>query len=249
MMRWAIAAAAALTLGVSVSAVRQAPIPSPGSVQTPAVAQPVQKVRSVSPTPTALVTDTHTALVKQYCVVCHSDRGKAGGLTLASFDPAWLREHPEIGEKMIKKLRLDMMPLPGAKRPEGAVLAQFATALETTIDVAAAQAPNPGHRLFPRLTRAEYARSVRELLDVDVDVNAFLPPDTMSGGFDNVSDVQSFSPMLLEGYMRAAARISNVALGDRTASPSEATYKVPRTQPQMRHVPRHTVGDAGWPRR
>jgi hypothetical protein len=90
--------------------------------------------------------------------------------------------------------------------------------------------------MFQRLNRAEYARSVYELLDLDVDVNAFLPPDTMSAGFDNIADVQSVSPTLLEGYLRAAAKISTLAVGDRTATPSESTYKVPRTQSQMRHV-------------
>src|SRR5581483_11812243 len=83
---------------------------------------------------------------------------------------------------------------------------------------------------------AEYARSVHELLDVDIDVNAFLPPDTMSAGFDNIADVQAVSPTLLEGYLRAASRIATLAVGDRTASPSEATYKVPRTQSQMHHI-------------
>src|SRR5438105_15111524 len=82
----------------------------------------------------------------------------------------------------------------------------FAAALESKIDAAAALHPNPGRRTFQRLNRAEYARAVRDLLDIDVDVNAFLPPDTMSHGFDNIADVQSFSPTLMEGYLRAASK-------------------------------------------
>ncbi len=77
---------------------------------------------------------------------------------------------------------------------------------------------------------------MRDLLDLDIDVNAFLPPDTLSAGYDNIADVQTFSATLMEGYLRAAARISTLAVGDRNASPSEFTVKVPRTESQMRHV-------------
>src|SRR6267378_3001355 len=191
---------------------------------------------STPSTPSTLTADAQTALVKQYCSGCHSEKGKAGGLTLASFDAARVDQSADVGEKMIRKLRAGMMPPPGARRPEGNTLKEFAGALETRIDAAAALKPNPGRRTFQRLNRAEYTRSIKDLLDVDVDINAFLPPDTMSAGFDNIADVQGVSPTLLEGYLRAAARISSVALGDRSASPTEATYKVPRTQSQMKHI-------------
>jgi mono/diheme cytochrome c family protein len=175
-------------------------------------------------------------LTKQYCVGCHSDKGKAGGLSLVAFDPSHADQSADVAEKVIHKLRLGMMPPPGARRPEPAVLTQFASALENRIDAAAMLRPNPGRRPFQRLNRAEYARSVHELLDLDIDVNAFLPPDTLSAGYDNIADVQTFSPTLMEGYLRAAGRISTLAVGDRNASPSEATFKVPRTQSQMKHI-------------
>ena len=184
----------------------------------------------------AAAADAQPTLVKQYCVGCHNDKMKTGGLTLASFDPAHPEQDADTAEKMIRKLRLGMMPPPGMKRPDADVLNTFVTSLETKVDTAAAARPNPGRRTFQRLNRAEYQNAVKDLLDLDVDVNAFLPPDTMSGGFDNIADVQQFSPTLMEGYLRAAARISALAVGDRNASPSEATYKVPRTESQMRHV-------------
>ena len=175
-------------------------------------------------------------LTKQYCVGCHSEKGKAGGLSLVSFDPAQADQNAEVSEKVIHKLRLGMMPPPGARRPEAEALTRFASALEAKIDAAAALRPNPGRRPFQRLNRAEYGRAVHELLDLDVDVNAFLPPDTLSAGYDNIADVQTFSPTLMEGYLRAAGRISTLAVGDRNASPSEATFKVPRTQSKMKHI-------------
>src|SRR5262249_44940485 len=117
--------------------------------------------------------------------------------------------------------------------------------LETRIDQAAAAHPNPGRRTFQRLNRAEYQRSGRDLLDLDVDLNAFLPPDTMSGGYDNIADVHSFSPAVLEGDLRAAAKISRLPVGDKNASPSESTYKVPRTQSQMKHIDSTPWGTRG----
>lgn len=189
--------------------------------------------------------ESQTALVKQYCAGCHSDRAKAGGLSLASFDAAAIEQHPDVTEKMIRKLRAGMMPPAGAKRPEQDTLAAFASSLETRIERAAATRPNPGRRPFQRLNRAEYASAVEGLLGIDVDVSALLPPDTISHGFDNIADVQSFSPTVLEGYLRAAAKISRDALGDPTAAPSGVIYKVPRTAAQLRHVPGAPIGTRG----
>jgi hypothetical protein len=162
--------------------------------------------------------------VRQYCVGCHNDRSKAGDLSLAAFDVARASDHPDISEKIIRKLRAGMMPPAGARRPDEAMLLGLRRTLETQMDRWAAANPNPGWRPFQRLTRAEYAHSVRDLLDVDVDVTAFLPPDTMSQGFDNIADTQAFSPALPQGYLRAASHISRLAVGDRSASAATSTY-------------------------
>jgi hypothetical protein len=183
--------------------------------------------------------------VKQYCVGCHNDRSKAGDLSLAAFDVAHASEHPEISEKIIRKLRAGMMPPAGARRPEEAMLLGLRRTLETQMDRWAAANPNPGWRPFQRLTRAEYAHSVRDVLDVDVDVTAFLPPDTMSQGFDNIADTQAFSPALPQGYLRAASQISRLAVGDRSASAATSTYLVPATENQMLYVEGTPFGSRG----
>jgi cytochrome c5 len=212
-------------LGAQTKAPARAPLHA--AAQTPAV----------SHAPGGLSIDAQNNLVSSSCSVCHDDEGKPGGLSLEHFDAAKIEQNADVAEKMIKKLRAGMMPPPTAKdRPPAATLAAFATSLETTIDSAASLHPTPGHRMFQRLTRTEYERAVKDVLGLDVDVNAFLPPDTISAGFDNIADAQQFSPTLLEGYLRAAARISNLAIGDRTASPTEATYKVPRTESQTGHI-------------
>jgi mono/diheme cytochrome c family protein len=186
-----------------------------------------------------------TAVVQQYCAVCHSDRGKAGGLSLAGFDVDAVAEHAPVGEKMIRKLRAGMMPPPGARRPDEASLRTLADAIETRIDRAAAVKPNPGWRPFQRLNRAEYARAVRDLLALDVDTEALLPPDSLSQSFDNVADAQAFSPTLMEGYLRAASRVAALAIGDPDAPASEAHYRVPKTQSQLRRVDGAPLGTRG----
>jgi mono/diheme cytochrome c family protein len=181
--------------------------------------------------------EAQNKLVAGNCAICHDNDAKTGGLSLEDFDAATIDQRAEIAEKMIRKLRAGMMPPPSVKdRPSNDTLQAFATALENRIDAAAALHPNPGRRTFQRLNRAEYARAVHDLLDLDVDVNAFLPPDTISHGFDNIADAQNFSPTLMEGYLRAASKISGLAIGEKAATPAEATYKVPRTESQMEHI-------------
>ena len=227
--------------GLSLGATQAPPAASapqaPPATSTGPVARPRPAVSHRQPAAAAPAADAQNALIKSYCVACHNDKAKTGGLTLASFDTAHPEQNPEVAEKMIHKLRLGMMPPPEVRRrPDASAVTALVTSLETKIDATAALHPNPGRRPFQRLNRAEYQRAVHDLVDLDVDVNAFLPPDTVSNSFDNIADAETFSPTLMEGYLRAASRISALAVGDRNASPSEATYKVPRTQSQMHHI-------------
>src|SRR5881409_2796604 len=108
-------------------------------------------------------------LVKQYCLGCHNDRTKAGELTLANFDVTDPQHSAEIAEKIIRKLRAGMMPLPGVRRPDETALAGLADLLERHADAHATELA-PGRRTFQRLNRAEYARSIHDLLALDVNV-------------------------------------------------------------------------------
>src|SRR6478736_7403458 len=210
----------------------------PGSV-TPAA--------SHAPAAAAMPTADQNALVKQYCVGCHNDRNKdrTSGLSFQSFDAATAADHADTVERMIRRLRAGMMPPVGAKRPDPATVDALVNAFETRLDRAAALNPNPGWRPSQRLNRAEYARAVKDLLAVDIDVNAFLPADTLSDGFDNIADAQTISPTLMEGYLRAASQISRLAVGDRNASATSVTYKIGRTASQMRHVEGAPMGTRG----
>jgi mono/diheme cytochrome c family protein len=223
---------------------RQSPAPAPRA-STPARPASATPVASHAPTDGPMSVEAQTQMVKQYCATCHSDRGKAGGLSLASFDAAQLLDHADVAEKMIRKLRTGMMPPAGARRPDEATLMRLASTFESRIDRAAATNPNPGYRPFQRINRAEYALAVRDLLSIDVDVDSLLPPDTISHGFDNIADVQTMTPTVLEGYLRAAAKISRDALGDATTTATSQIYPVPRTAAQLEHVEGAPIGTRG----
>src|SRR5262245_7480632 len=187
---------------------------------------------------------SQTAIVKQYCVGCHNDRTQAGQLTLAAFDVADPSHSTEVAEKMIRKLRAGLMPPPGARRPDEAVLAALADALTAQADAHATTAA-PGGRTFQRLNRAEYSRSIHDLLALDVNAGDYLPLDARSANFDNIADAQLLSPTLMQSYLTAAAEISRLAVGDPAATAREATYPVSRWTSQREHVEGAPYGTRG----
>ncbi len=163
-------------------------------------------------------------VIQSYCVDCHNDVMKTGGLSLESFVIAATADHVEVAEKMVRKLRAGMMPPPDTTPPDLASYNGLIAALETRLDQAAAARPNPGNRPFQRLNRVEYARSIQELLALDVNAGTWLPLDSMSANFDNIADEQMLSATLLEAFLNAAGDISRMAIGDRKAPPLDRTY-------------------------
>jgi len=186
-----------------------------------------------------------TAVVQRYCQVCHNDALLTGNLTLAGFDIDDLAARAETVEKMILKLRAGMMPPPGMPRPVGDTLELLVTTLEDRMDAAVAANPNPGARSFQRLNRAEYERSVKDLLDLDIDAGEYLPLDTKSANFDNIADAQMLSPTLLEAYLNGASGIARLALGDAAATASETQYQVSRWASQTERVEGAPYGTRG----
>jgi hypothetical protein len=171
--------------------------------------------------------ETDNAVIEEYCVRCHNERRLRGNLSLEDFDADAPHLSAAVAEKMIVKLRAGMMPPPGVSRPAGDTLRSLVESLEGRIDEVAARDPNPGGRTFQRLNQAEYARSIHDLLGLEIDPSAFLPLDTKSANFDNIADAQMLSPTLLEAYLNAAATISRLAIGDPEAAPSSTTYTNP----------------------
>lgn len=216
------------------------------SLRAGLVAGPVE---SASPVPAPTVTapmsyDEQDKVIEQYCGSCHNDDDLKGELSLDGFKAAEAGAHADIAEKVVRKLRTGMMPPAGFDQPDDATRAALVTALETTLD-AAATAPRPGRRSFQRLNRAEYDAAIRTLFGVSVDVDAFLPADTISASFDNIADVQMPSATVMQGYLRAAAHVSRVVLGDPAADAGSTIYDVPRTRSQKDRVDGAPFGTRG----
>ena len=192
------------------------------------------------------------AVVDQYCSGCHNDKVRSGEMTLTKLDLAHPEQSAELAEKVIRKVRAGMMPPAGLPRPTPAAALGFVQSIEAGLDQAALAHPNPGRPALHRLNRVEYANSIRDLLGVQVDVSALLPTDDMSHGFDNMADVLTMSPALMEGYIRAAGKISREAVGDPAALALTSTYSIPRVlvanAPCRRHAVRHARRNLGYAR-
>ena len=172
--------------------------------------------------------ESRQALVTRYCVTCHNDRAKIGGLSLEAMSVVAIAQHPHVWESVVQKLRGDLMPPPGRPRPDRAASRELVSYLESALDQAADGKPDPGRtEALHRLNRAEYRNAVRDLLALDLDVSAMLPADDVSYGFDNIAGVQRMSPTLMERYLSAAQKISSVAVGASTRAALTDTFLVP----------------------
>ena len=197
------------------------------------------------PGPSRISVGTQRALVDQYCAGCHNDKLKSGGFSWNTIDLVHPEQSAERVEKVIRKLRAGLMPPPGRPRPDLPVVRSFVSSLESEIDEAAMMKPYVGRPALHHLNRAEYAASVRDLLGLTIDVESLLPPDVQSHGFDNLADVLTTSPALLEAYIRAASKVSRLAIGDKEVQPEVATFLASKEVSQTRHVPGAPIGTRG----
>jgi len=188
---------------------------------------------------------SNSEVVEQFCVRCHSDRRLQGNLSLEGYDADAPESNPALSEQLIVKLRAGMMPPPGSRRPTGDTLEALAISLEQSLDAVAAVNPNPGARSFQRLNRAEYQRSVRDLLRIDINAGDYLPLDTKSANFDNIADVQMLSPTLISSYMNAAAEVSRLAMGNPDASAISVTFANTGYLSQWDRIPGAPYGTRG----
>ena len=184
-------------------------------------------LQAAPPAQERTATPPDRAMLDRYCLACHNDRLQTAGLSLQGRDIGDVGKDPAVWEKVLGKLRTGGMPPPDRPRPTDAEAEPIMAWLETSLDQIALDNPNPGRPAVHRLNRTEYGRAVRDLLDLDVDVAALLPPDDSGGGFDNIADVLTISPLFLERYMSAARKVSRLAIGD--AQLRAVAYRVPRT--------------------
>jgi mono/diheme cytochrome c family protein len=167
-------------------------------------------------------------LLDKYCVGCHNERLKTANLMLDKANVEDVSAAAETWEKVLKKLRTGAMPPAGSPRPDKSQSDALASWLQSALDQNAAAHPMPGRPAVHRLNRAEYANAIRDLVGIDIDARALLPVDDAGYGFDNIADVLSVSPGLLERYMSAANKISHLVVGDSRIRPSIQTYSAPK---------------------
>ena len=215
-----------LVIGMSVAALLAAP------------AAAVQQAVETGPAAPAEVINT-------YCITCHSDKTRTGGLSLERADLVDVPKGAETWEKVIRKIRAGMMPPPTAPRPAAARLDALAEFLETSLDRAAAAKPRPGRTVMHRLNRTEYGNAIRDLLALDIDAAALLPPDDESSGFDNIADVLTVSPSLMERYLSASWNISREAVGNLNIAPATSVYRVRPDLSQDQHIDGMPLGTRG----
>ena len=230
---WAVGFGVAL-LGAGAAAVvtaaepgqRRSPLAAPAAeVPAPEPSSAREGERAAPPAPWSAARTRAT--LRRYCLTCHNARLRTASLALDAMDAERVAENPAAWEKVVAKLRAGAMPPAGRPRPDRAAYAAMAASLEAALDRAAAAAPNPGRKAAHRLNRREYANAVRDLLGLEVDGGALLPPDDVDHGFDNMAAALAMSPALLDRYIFAARRIARLAVGDPAVGPATETYSLP----------------------
>ena len=192
-----------------------------------------------------------SAAFKQYCLGCHSAQVKSGGVVIDPNAIAQANQNAETWEKVVHQLRAESMPPPGVPRPDHALYARMATALETRLDAESAARPRVGDLpQLHRLTRTEYENSIRDLLAIadlpqEMDYKVLLPADNSSSGFDNIADLLYISPAVMERYLDAARKISRLAVGDPKAPVMVNIHTVAGQHPQDAQVEGLPLGTRG----
>jgi mono/diheme cytochrome c family protein len=188
--------------------------------------------------------DAQLATIRQYCVGCHNDRTKTGGVSFEGLTADSIGQRAEVFEKAVRKLRGRVMPPPGARQPEPAVIDSLVAWLEDSLDRAAGQAHIRDQVVLHRLNRKEYANAVRDLLALEVDGAQLLPEDDTAEGFDNIATALQVSPSFIEQYVIAARNVAVQAVGRPDARPGGWTFRAgPGTQ--YTHVPGLPLGTRG----
>ncbi len=181
----------------------------------------------------------------KYCLDCHDYAGREAGLSLEDIDLVNVPEHAEIFEKVIRKLRGGQMPPIGGPRPTKDEKTSLVHYLETALNQASIEHPNPGPASIHRMNRTEYGNAIRDLLALDIDPADYLPADDEGYGFDNIADILRVSPSLLEQYLGGSAKIAALAVGDPKIRAVTSVYRAPSDLSQRGHIEGLPLGTRG----
>jgi hypothetical protein len=241
-MRKTLAAATLAWIGATALLVAQSATPArrpTGAPAPPATASAATASQEIA---------KHRAWLKQYCVGCHNERNPLPANDPLKLDTANLENvtaDAATWERVLRKLSVRAMPPLGSPHPAEGDYVAFTKWLADSLDRSWATKQTPGRYVVHRLNRAEYRNAIRDLLALDVDVSSVLPNDGGDHGFDNIAAALRTSPLLLEGYLTAAQRISTLAVGDAAAHPNTAEYSINRDFSQNGHVEGLPLGTRG----
>ncbi|PCJ51258.1 MAG: hypothetical protein COA73_17930, partial [Candidatus Hydrogenedentota bacterium] len=174
---------------------------------------------------------------EEYCFSCHSERRHKAEVNLeAVTELSAIGEHPEMWERVVAMLDSGQMPPEKKDQPEDADRAAIIAFIDAELDAATqAMQPDPGHITAQRLNRQEYDNTIRDLLGEKKNFSRVFPVDDSGYGFDNIGDVLTVSPLLMEKYMSAAEEIIERAMtGQSKSADSDTVPKIFQCQ--------HTTG-------
>ena len=187
-------------------------------------------------------------MLQKYCVDCHNDAELTADLSFEGRRPDNVHADPAVWEEVLRKLSIHAMPPRQEPQPAREVVDQFMAGLQGTLDDAAAAKPYAGDTKVHRLNRAEYANAVRDLLGVEADLSSLLPSDGGDFGFDNIAEVLTTSPLLLERYLTVALRVADMAVGNPDAALTATEYRIPFELTQDKHLDGLPLGTRGGTR-
>jgi hypothetical protein len=161
-------------------------------------------------------------LLENYCFDCHADGANKGQVAFDEFKSDQdILENRELWSKALKNLRAGLMPPAKKSQPAADEKECIAQWIKRAVFQSDSQNPDPGRVTVRRLNRVEYRNTVRDLLGVDFDSLSEFPPDDTGYGFDNISDVLTLPPMLLEKYLAAANKVVTKIVPIVSAAPQE----------------------------
>jgi mono/diheme cytochrome c family protein len=190
--------------------------------------------------PAAFPRDVQPFLQKN-CILCHNDKAKVGDLSLAPFHSAAdVIQNRALWERISTRIKNGEMPPKGLPRPADSDIKLVSGWIDGTFDaIDRAAPPDPGRPTAHRLNRFEYNNAVDDLLDIDFKPAEDFPTDDAGYGFDNIGDVLSISPVLMEKYLTAAEKIA------RKAIPTGALPKPTRERISAAHVHKYPATPVG----
>lgn len=210
-----------------------------GGPAAPAAARPLAPGAA-----TAAQAKPYWGMLGQYCETCHNVTDWAGDVAFETMQPRDIPGDAKIWETAIMKLQGHLMPPPGHKQPSQATIDAFIAWMANHLDEAGRAHPDPGFVVLHRLNRSEYARSVEQMLGVQVDPSALLPKETESDDFDDIANVLKVSPTFLDQYISAARTLAALAIGNPHPTRAIAIYEAGK-QDQTFHVEGLPLGTRG----